>query len=425
MYLNIFFSQRFLVKEGIAMTIFANTAGRFARFFSRRVSTFALGFCSLLIGALLLAGCGSVQGTKADYFGFRNSIPAPAPDLERQVGAEAWTNPMQSGVVSSVAFVPVVTPWYDGWSMFARPSLRFWSMYDRFAWNSPWGFGGDPFWRGGFGMGVGFGWGGNPWAFNSFFDPFWGCNSSFMFFSSPWQRFNPYFGMYTPFGFHRPLGWWGSSNFNSYNQALNTFGAEPLYSPSQMRTSGVQRVFGNNAASYAGANPYGNATYIGSYTSSGDGGALRRGGSGQSAEYKANNPSNRASQYGAFSSANGTPAQTYMNYYQNAAPIGSASRSSSYNPYTRSAASYQSSTQTTRYYTAPPSSSGGGRSGGGFFGSGGNSSYNSSSSSRGSSSFQSSGSSSGGGRSSGGYGSSSSGSSGSSSSGGARSRGGN
>ncbi|MFY8000897.1 MAG: hypothetical protein ACOVSW_20055, partial [Candidatus Kapaibacteriota bacterium] len=135
---------------------------------------FALLFAFASVSGFLTS-CASVQGTKADYFGFRNNIPAPAPEVEQEVTQQAWTNPMQSGVQSSIAFVPVVTPWYDSWSMFARPSARFFGAYDRFGGMSAWG---DPFWGGGFGAG----WGGNSFGYGGFYDPFWGCNSSFMFY---------------------------------------------------------------------------------------------------------------------------------------------------------------------------------------------------------------------------------------------------
>lgn len=353
-----------------------------------------------------LASCSSVQGTKSDYFGFRNNIPAPAPEVEQEVSQQAWTNPMQSGVTSSVAFVPVVTPWYDGWSMFARPSARFWGAYDRFGWNSPWGGAGDPFFGGGYGYS---GWGCNSWAMNSYYDPFWGYGSSFMFYSSPWQRYNPYFGAYTPFGFYRPLGWWSSQNFTSYNNNLNSGtvlgGNTDLYTPSRMRDAGVQRAYGNNASAYTGSGSYNNSTYIGSYTTNGaTGGALMRGGQGTGAEYKQNNPNNRASQNTGYSvSPSDNAASNYSKYY--------SGTTTKYN-------NYNGSGETTRYYPTAPSTSGA-RSWGGY--SGGSSSGKSSSYS-GSSSYERGSSSSGGwgGKSSGGYSGGSSSSSGGSSSGGSK-----
>jgi hypothetical protein len=388
---------------------------------------------AIFIVSSLLTSCASVQGTKADYFGFRNNIPAPAPEVEQEVSQQAWSNPMQSGVTSSVAFVPVVTPWYDSWSMFARPSARFWGMYDRFGWNSPFGFGGDPFWGGGFGMSMGWGGWNSPWAMNSFYDPFWGCNNSFMFFSSPWQRFNPYFGSYTPFGFYRPLGFWSSQNFG--NQFANQGGMvpsignnAPIYNPSQMRDFGTQRMYGNNAAQYTGTNSYGNVQYLGNYTATGNGGAFSRGQAASGNEYKQNNPSNRASQNSVYSTGNA--AGNYLNYY-------SGSTGGSNTKYNASS-TYQNS----RYYsTSPPSTGGSGRGSYGDYGSYGrgyNSGYGSS---YGSGSYNSSssggwGKSSSGGYSGGSYGGSSSGGSyggsssggsygGSSGGGGARSRGGN
>lgn len=370
---------------------------------------------TVLFASVFLTNCASMQGTKADYFGFRNNIPAPAPEVEQEVSQQAWTNPMRSGVTSSVAFVPVVTPWYDSWSMFARPSARFWGMYDRFGWNSPFGFGGDPFWGGGFGMGFG-GWG-NPWAMNSFYDPFWGCNSSFMFYSSPWQRFNPYFGSYTPFGFYRPLGFWSSQNFGNHISAVPGLGNNaPIYTPPQMRDFGTQRAYGNNAAQYTGANSYGNVQYLGNYSATGNGGALSRGQTPSSNEYKQFNPSNRASQeiYNARANAAGN----YANYYSGTTNGSSNTKYNSYN-----------SSQATRYYSTPPST--GGRAGYSDYGRAYNSGYGSgsyNSSSSGSWGRSSSGGSYGGSSSGGSYGGSSSssgGNYGSSSGGGARSRGGN
>lgn len=377
-------------------------------------------FVCLAVIAATAVGCSSVQGTKSDYFGYRNNIPAPAPEAEQEVSQQAWTNPMQSGMSSAVAFVPVVTPWYDGWSMFARPSARFWGAYDGFGWNSPWGAGSA------FGYGYS-GWGASPWACNSFYDPFWGYGSSFMFYSSPWQRYNPYFGAYTPFGFYRPLGYWSSQNFTSFNNNLNNgtvgIGTNDLYTPSRMRDAGVQRAYGNNAAAYTGSGSYNNSTYIGSYTTNGaSGGAFMRG-QGTGAEYKQNNPNNRASQYNGYSAgASGNAASNYTNYYS-----GSTTK---YNGYNGGAAA-------TRYYPSAPTSTQGGRSFGGYSNGGGYSggaSYNNNSSGGSwggkSSGGYSSGGYSGGGSSSGSSvrssGSSSGGGSTSGSSGGgARSRGGN
>jgi hypothetical protein len=381
---------------------------------------FALSLVCIVVLSGMTTGCGSVQGTKSDYFGFRNNIPAPAPEVEQEVSQQAWTNPMQSGVSSSVAFVPVITPWYDGWSMFARPSARFWGAYDRMGWNSPWG--GDPFYGGGYGYS---GWGGNPWAFNSYYDPFWGYGSSFMFYSSPWQRYNPYFGAYTPFGFYRPLGYWSSQNFTSYNNNLNTGivggGNGDVYSPSRMRDAGVQRAYGNNASAYTGTNSYNNSTYVGTYTTNGaTGGALSRG-QGTGAEYKQNNPNNRASQYNGYSvGAGGNAASNYANYYNN--PLINSGTTTKYS-------GYNGGSEATRYYPSSPStnsvrsyggysggasyggSSSGSSSGGGWGGSKSSGGYSGSSSSVGSSNHSSGSTSSG---------SHSSGSSG----GGARSRGG-
>ncbi|MCS6809086.1 MAG: hypothetical protein RML40_10335, partial [Bacteroidota bacterium] len=220
----------------------------------------------------LMTSCATLQGTKSDYFGFRNFLPTPASDIEREVSQQTWQNPMQSGLVSSVAFVPVITPWYDTWSMFARPSLRFWGAYDIVAsWNSPWGFT-DPFWGS---FGSGFGWG-SPWALGSFYDPFWGMNSSFMFFSSPWQRFNPYFGVYTPLGFYRPLGFWSSPVFCNAPIFPPAGNYATLHAPAQMREFGVQRSYNNTASVYTGTHSYGTAQYIGSYTATGNGGAFSR-----------------------------------------------------------------------------------------------------------------------------------------------------
>lgn len=370
-------------------------------------------FALILVGAIsasgILTSCASVQGTKADYFGYRNTIPTPAPEVEQEVSQQAWTNPMQSGVASSVAFVPVVTPWYDSWSMFARPSARFYGAYDSFGWNSPWGYSGNPYYGG---------WGGSAFGFNSFYDPFWGCNSSFMFYSSPWQRYNPYFGGYTPFGFYRPLGYWGSQNFTSYNNNLNTAqyvgnnGGNDVYSPSRMRDMGTQRAYGsNNAATYIGGNPANNSTYIGNYTSTGSGGAFSRG-QGTGTEYKQYNPNNRASQYNTSSIGNGGNAvSNYTNYYG-----GGATKANG----------YTGNETTTRYYSNPPTTSGG-RSYSGYGSFGGSSGGSSSGGwSKSSSGGYSTGSTSGGGHSStpsssGGSSRSSNGSSG----GGARSRGGN
>lgn len=367
---------------------------------------FALLFVCVVAVSSFATGCSSVQGTKSDYFGYRNNIPAPAPAVEQEVSQQAWTNPMQSGMASSVAFVPVITPWYDGWSMFARPSARFWGAYDGFGGISPWG-------ASSFGYGYS-GWGGNPWAYNSFYDPFWGYGSSFMFYSSPWQRYNPYFGAYTPFGFYRPLGYWSSQNFTSYNNNLNNGGVgvgtnNDVYTPSRMREAGVQRAYGNNASTYTGSGSYNNSTYIGSYNTNGaSGGAFMRG-QGTGAEYKQNNPNNRASQNSSYSvGASGNAASNYSNYY-----------SGTTTKYTNSSGS-----EATRYYPTAPSSTMGGRSSGGYSnGYSGSASYERSSSSPSSWGGKSSGGYSGSG-SSGSSGSHSTGSSSSSGGGGARSRGG-
>jgi hypothetical protein len=373
----------------------------------RSMMRFGLSLVCIVAVGSFVAGCGSVQGTKSDYFGYRNNIPAPAPAVEQEVSQQAWTNPMQSGMASSVAFVPVITPWYDGWSMFARPSARFWGAYDGFGGISPWGAG-----FGGYGYS---GWGGNPWACNSFYDPFWGYGSSFMFYSSPWQRFNPYFGAYTPFGFYRPLGYWSSQNFTSYNNNLNNGGVgggtNDVYTPSRMRDAGVQRAYGNNASAYTGTGSYNNSTYIGSYNTNGaSGGAFMRG-QGTGAEYKQNNPNNRASQNSTYR-VGGNAASNYSNYYS-----GSTAKSNNY-----------TGSESARYYPTAPSSTMGGRSSGGY-----SSGYSGSTSFDRSSSSGSWGGKSSGGYSSGGYssgGSSSGGSSGgntsssSSGGGGARSRGG-
>jgi hypothetical protein len=236
---------------------------------------------ALALSALALTGCATAQGTKSDYFGYRNALPAPVQDETTAPSQQTWQNPMQSTMTSSIAFVPVITPWYDSWSVFARPSLRFYG-YNDFGW----------------GGGGGFGWG-RP-MYSSFYDPFWSYGSSFMYYSSPWQSYNPYFGGYTPFGFYRSLGWWNnyanatnncygyygnssnSYNYGNINGNNGTTVSRDFYTPPQMRTGGTQRAFtGNSASMYNGAGNTSTAapTYIGSYNGGGSGGGSTRNGS--------------------------------------------------------------------------------------------------------------------------------------------------
>lgn len=333
----------------------------------------------LLVCAITCTGmfssCAVVLGSRADYFSYRNTIPAPpqeafTTDQQGNFNAtsSAWTNPMQVPVVSSVAFVPVITPWYDSWSFFARPSLRFRSF-------------GDPY------FGGGFGWGGGG-AFAGGFDPYWngGFGSSFMYYSCPWYNFNPYFGGYTPFGFYRPIGWWSSNNFtnivnNTYvvnnTQAGGGVNNDRFADP-QMRQQQAQRAYDIGKT---------NATYVGAYDGGGAGGGRSR---AEANYYSAasSNVGNRASQYNTSTYSSGSGA---VDSYRSSRSTGG---------YGNSGYSSGSSYGTSNYNSG---SYGGGRSSGGYSGGGGNYGGGSNGASN-RSNGGSSGGSSGGGKSTGGYG---------------------
>ena len=281
-----------------------------SRFLTLGIVMFA---CIVSFGSLLTS-CTTVYSTRADYFGYRNNLPVPPEqDFSQQQGnfngSTTWANPMATGAVSSVAFVPVITPWYDSWSMFVRPSLRFRMMW------------GDPFWGGGFGWGNGFAGGFN--------DPFWGggFGSSFMYYSCPWYNFNPYFGGYTPFGFYRPLGWWSSNNFTNVinNTIINNggtggVGTDP-YNNAQLRAQGGQRAYSN-------VNATNNASYMGSYDGGGSGGGRSRAdGNYYSA---ASNSMNKASQFNTSTYSSGSGA-IYDNARYNGRSYGGYSSGSSSN----------------------------------------------------------------------------------------------
>ena len=65
----------------------------------------------ILACSMMFTSCATVLGSRSDYFSYRNSIPAPqqaafTTDQQGSFNAtsSAWTNPMQSPVVSAVAF---------------------------------------------------------------------------------------------------------------------------------------------------------------------------------------------------------------------------------------------------------------------------------------------------------------------------------
>jgi hypothetical protein len=338
----------------------------------------------IVVSNIAFSGCATVYGTRAEYFGYRNNLPVPPPQDNFSAGQQgnfmgstAWANPMATQTFSSVAFVPVITPWYDSWSFFARPSLRF----------RTWG---DPFWGGGFGWGGGFagGWG----------DPFWGggFGSSFMYYSCPWYNFNPYFGGFTPFGFYRPLGWWSSGNFTNIvnnNVVINNgagAGANDWTSP-QLRNQASQRAYTN-------VNTGNNSTYIGGYDGGGYGGGRSRADGNTYYSAASGTMNNKASQYNlsTYSSGSGAYPSTY---YDNSRYGG---RSGNYNG---SYNSYSGSSSSPTFYNSGGGGNYGGRSSGGYGGGGyGGSSGGSYGGSSGGGGGYGGGSGGGGGKSSGGYG---------------------
>lgn len=358
---------------------------------------------SIIAPSFLLQSCATVFTTRAEYFGYRNTLPVPpTPLADEQAGntqgnfqgSTGWTNPMRSNVVSAVAFVPIITPWYDSWSVFARPSLRFrvwndWAFGGGIGWGQPWGY--DPFWGGGFG-------------------------SSFMYYSCPWYNFNPYFGGFTPFGFYRPIGWWSSNNFtnvinvvNNSNNPMNpnaigggSAGGAPIdnFTNPELRAQASQRAYSNTATPNS-------APYMGSYDGGGYGGGRSRGSDVTTYSSAASSLNNKASQYNTSTYSTGAGANDYNARFYG---YGSGRSSGGYGSY--SSGGYNSSSSSSGY-SGSSSSSGyssgsyGGRSSGGYGGSsggsygGGGGSYGGSSGGGGSYGGSSGG---GGGKSGGGYG---------------------
>lgn len=342
------------------------------------------------------SGCSTVlYNTRAEYFSYRNNLPVPPPQEEFTAdqsnfnASTGWTNPMRNPGVSTVAFVPVITPWYDSWSIYARPSLRF----------RMWG---DAFWGGGFGWGGGFAGG--------FYDPFWdgGLGSSFMYYSCPWYNYNPYFGGFTPFGFYRPIGWWSSRNFTTIinnntiiNGGVNAGGVagsgNGIDVPSaQLRNQNGQRAY------YGGVNASNTASYIGTYDGGGYGGGRSRG-MGQTYS-EASNSMNKASQINTSTYSNGSGVIPEAARYSSGRSWGGYGGSGNSGWSSGSSSSGSSGGWRNSDYSSGRSSGGyggGGNYGGGGYG-GGSSSGSSHSSGGGGSHGGSSGG--GGGKSSGGYG---------------------
>ncbi len=366
-------------------------------------------FCvsaSIIAPSFLLQSCASVFATRAEYFSYRNTLPVPPTPLADDQfngngqgtfqGSTGWTNPMRSNVMSAVAFVPIITPWYDSWSVFSRPSLRFrvwndWAFGGGMGWGQPWGY--DPFWDGGFG-------------------------SSFMYYSCPWYNFNPYFGGYTPFGFYRPIGWWSSNNFvnvinvvNNSNNPTNpnmagggagTGGTRvDNFTNPELRAQASQRAYSNT-------NTANSAPYMGSYDGGGYGGGRSRG--SDVATYSATSTSlnNKASQYNTSTYSTGAGANDYnARFYGYGSGRSSGGYGGGYSSsgYSSGSSSGYNSSSSSGYNSG---SYGGGRSSGGYGGGGSSSggSYGGSSGGGGGSYGGSSGGSSGGGggKAGGGYG---------------------
>ncbi len=188
---------------------------------------------------IVLNGCSSMQGTRQDYFGYRNSVPPSEGQAQEEQQAEAgWQNPTQT--TPRAVYVPVISPWYDA-SMYG--GYASYAALSRYGWSS-WGL---------MGSSIGFGFGYSP-------SYYWG--SSFGFgslgwgYSSPYYSYNPYWGSY-----YNPYR--GYSVVNVYNNNYDT----PAQRQSRFRDFGVQRP-------YATTNY--DATSVGTFTSDGAGGARSR-----------------------------------------------------------------------------------------------------------------------------------------------------
>jgi hypothetical protein len=163
-----------------------------------------------------MTACSSVQGTRQDYFGYRNTPPVLQEDATK-----TWSNPLaaQQGR-TQIAYVPVITPWYDYIGF--GPMLG-WSAFGGFGFNR---------------FGFGFGWNDfaySPWSvWNS---PF-GWGSSFY---CPVYGFSPFVGTRW---FGRPFGWntWGNTTIvNVFNN--NVAPVDFQNRPTQLRDFGTTRPY--------------------------------------------------------------------------------------------------------------------------------------------------------------------------------------
>jgi hypothetical protein len=340
--------------------------------------------CLAALAAFALVSCSTAQGTRQDYFGYRNSLPAPAQEEgTAQQGQQGWQNPYaQTAPATQIAYIPVVMPWYDQVTFGGWYGRRYWSTWDYwspsvYAWN-PW----NSWSSWGWGPSIGLTWG-SPW----------GWNSPFAFGSawySPAYGFNPYWG----YSGYRPYyggGWGGTTIVNVYNDVAAR--------QTPIRDFGIQRPYANSSANNS-------ATYIGSYDGGGANGGRYRNGVGNSA-----NNTNVSSSPAGWTSSNGLGFSKGGEFQQSATSGGktrgwsgneifggsSAPSRSSGNGYNNSWGGSSGSSKGSWGGGFNSGSSGGGFNSGGFGGSKGGS-FNSGGGSSGTHSSGSSGRSSGGGR---------------------------
>jgi uncharacterized membrane protein YgcG len=210
---------------------------------SRRIALMLSIPIYLAVFALIFAfmtACSSVQGTRQDYFGYRN-----APPVLQEDAANTWSNPLaaQQGR-TQIAYVPVITPWYDyvgfgpmfGWSAFGGFGFnRFGFGWNDFAY-SPWNVWNSPF-----------GWG------SSFYCPVYG--------------FSPFAGTRW---WGRPFGWntWGNTTIvNVFNN--NVTPVDFQNRPTQLRDFGTTRPYAAGVTT---------TQYLGNYDGGGYAGGRSRDG---------------------------------------------------------------------------------------------------------------------------------------------------